>query len=91
MPAIDAITWLNQHAHEYTSALQLVPVEVDGALSDEPIDLWPDGAPALLPENDDVITAEIHEADCGPGLCTCGASVSAAGVVTPAPFPAGAQ
>ena len=31
MPALDAITWLNQHAHEYRSALQLVPVEVDGS------------------------------------------------------------
>lgn len=26
MPAIDAVTWLNQHWHEHTSALQLVPV-----------------------------------------------------------------
>jgi hypothetical protein len=28
--AVDAVTWLNQHATEYTSALQLVPVGADG-------------------------------------------------------------
>jgi hypothetical protein len=46
---------------------------------------WREGAPYEEPPG--IVTAEIHEPECGPGTCTCGATVSADGTVTPAATP----